>query len=60
MKNLKFEELEYITELTQDEASQIDGGEGFWYDVSYVLGVIAHGVVVFATEGGNNAGLVVK
>lgn len=61
MQNFKLEQLGCVTELTQNEASHIDGGTGgFWYDVAYVGGAILHGLVVFATEGGNNAGIVVK
>jgi len=60
MKNFKLDELNCIAELTQSEASQIDGGDGFWKDLAYIGGVLVHGLVVFATEGGNNAGIVVK
>ena len=59
MQNFKLDELDFIPELTYSEASQIDGG-GFWYDVAFVGGAIVHGLIVFATEGGNNAGIVVK
>ncbi|MGZ5135776.1 MAG: hypothetical protein ACXWCG_11520 [Flavitalea sp.] len=59
METLKLEEFGQLKCLSDLEAQQIDGG-GFWKDVAYVLGVAAHGLVVFATEGGRNAGIVVK
>jgi hypothetical protein len=59
MKTLKLEQFDQLDELTEVEATQVYGG-GFWGDVFYVIGVAAHGLVVFATEGGRNAGICVK
>ncbi len=62
MKNLK--QVDCI-ELTYTETQKIDGGSakpktGFWQDISYVAGAIVHGLVVFSTQGGRNAGLCVR
>ena len=59
METLKLEQFEQLKCLSDSETQQIDGG-GFWKDLAYVIGVAAHGLVVFATEGGQNAGIVVK
>lgn len=59
METLKLEQCDRLDELCEVEATEISGG-GFWGDVFYVLGVAAHGLVVFATEGGRNAGICVK
>lgn len=59
MQTLNLANYSNCTELTQKELLQIEGGN-FWYDLAYVAGVVVHGVVVFATEGGNNAGICVR
>jgi hypothetical protein len=59
METLKFDHLESLKELSDSESQQIEGG-GFWKDLAFIIGVAAHGLVVFATEGGRNAGIVVK
>ena len=67
MKN-QLENFYGVTELSAVEQIAINGGSapdpttktGFWWDVSYIVGAVAKGVVTFATEGGRNAGLVVK
>ncbi|WP_316769854.1 hypothetical protein [Pedobacter frigiditerrae] len=63
MKN--FIEDYLVTELTSLEVFTINGGSekpqtGFWHDVSWLTGAIVHGFVVFATEGGRNAGISVR
>jgi hypothetical protein len=59
MKTLELEQFDGVEGLSELEAAKIDGG-GFWGDVSYILGAAAHGLVVFATEGGRNAGICVR
>ncbi|CEJ70763.1 hypothetical protein BN1195_03101 [Chryseobacterium oranimense G311] len=34
--------MKNIQELTQNELLEINGGDGFWYDVAYVIGAGAH------------------
>ena len=50
-----------LQELTFEQACGINGGggESAWYWVAYGVGAVVHGLSVFATEGGNNAGLCV-
>ena len=59
MKNLNLAEFNSVSELTWNEMSAIEGGT-FWQDLAYVVGVAVHGLVVFATEGGQNAGISVR
>lgn len=58
MQTLNLNDFGFLTELSQNEMSQTEGGS-FWSDLAYVAGVAVHGLVVFATEGGNNAGICV-
>jgi hypothetical protein len=59
MQTLNIVNYGNFTELNQDQLLQIEGGN-FWYDLAYVAGVAVHGLVVFATEGGNSAGICVR
>lgn len=59
MQNLNLSHFDNVTELTSVEMASIDGGS-FWKDVGFLIGAIAQGIVVFATEGGRNAGIVVR
>ncbi len=59
MQTLNLKNIDSIIELDQDEMKQIEGGS-FWSDLAYVAGVAVHGLVVFATEGGNSAGYCVR
>ncbi len=49
-----------LQELTIEESSEINGGESVWYWVAYGIGATINGLIVFAKEGGANAGLVVR
>lgn len=63
-----FENLYGVTALPVAAQVAINGGSekkpssstSFWTDASFLVGAIAHGVVTFATEGGRNAGIVVR
>jgi hypothetical protein len=62
MKNLKNIDCFALTPL---ESQQINGGvdkpkSGFWLDLAYLAGAAIHGLVVFGTEGGRNAGICVR
>ena len=59
MKNLNLAEFNSVSELTWNEMSAIEGGS-FWHDLAYVVGVAVQGLVIFATEGGQNAGISVR
>lgn len=49
-----------LQELTIDESSKINGGESIWYWISYGIGTTISCFIIFAKEGGANAGLVVR
>ncbi len=62
MKNLL---KTHCVTLTVLESQQISGGAdklktSFWHNVAFVGGAIAHGIIVFSTQGGRNAGLCVR
>ncbi len=59
MKTLELAKKGIISTLSAEEAKQMVGG-GFWGDVAWLAGVIVHGAVVFAKEGGSNAGICVR
>ena len=59
MQSLNSTNFGSVVELSQNEMSQIEGGS-FWSDLAYVVGVAVHGLVVFGTEGGSNAGICVR
>ncbi len=48
-----------LQELDFEQAGEINGGESLWYWIAYGVGAVVHGAVVFAKEGGSNAGLCV-
>lgn len=37
--------MKNIQDLTNEELLIINGGDGFWYDVAYLVGAGAHAVV---------------
>ncbi|WP_394759207.1 hypothetical protein [Flavobacterium sp.] len=47
-------------ELSTKDLLTIEGGSEISDMFCYACGVVAHGFMVFATEGGNNAGLCVR
>lgn len=54
-----------VVELTDFEILSTNGGviaktTSFWEDVGFLAGAIVKGAVIFATEGGRNAGLCVR
>lgn len=67
MKN-QLENFYGVTELSAVQQMAINGGSeqspstktSFWTDVSFFAGAVVQGIKVFATQGGRNAGLVVK
>jgi hypothetical protein len=69
MMNKELSNVCGLTSLSRNELMSITGGSAdgtpstptsFWNDAGYFLGVVAKGFIVFGTEGGRNAGLVVK
>ncbi|MCY1524626.1 hypothetical protein D9M68_595690 [compost metagenome] len=59
MKNLNY------TDLNPDELHRITGGSSsapstIWYNIGYIAGIVAQGLIVFGREGGRNAGLSIK
>ncbi|MGM9475029.1 hypothetical protein ACS5PU_01315 [Pedobacter sp. GSP4] len=64
MNNKDLKNIDGVTELMLSEVVSINGGSeketGFWEDAGWLAGAIVRGCIIFATEGGRNAGLCVR
>ncbi|MEO5891648.1 MAG: hypothetical protein ABIQ31_15475 [Ferruginibacter sp.] len=53
-KRINIENFESLKELNTIELTAIQGGSGFWEDVSFVIGATLHFVAYAVRDGHNN------